>query len=332
MPGARPGPVPLPDIALRALCVSIHDVSPANWDDCARLAEALRSVADVPLTWLVVPQHHRAGGDAGRMEAGLEAALACGDELALHGYTHLDTAPRGQGLKERVLREGYSREGEFAALPADEAARRIRLGLDWFAARGWPVRGFVPPAWLMGAGAWQALSSFGFDYTTTFGYFHLLYGMEQAGHDAQAGQLEQARQSGQEVQSAQPGHVDRDGQPVQAAQPTQPAPPLWSPSLVYAARNRGGRLGSPWLADVLLRMLAQRPLIRLSLHPPDLHHPRLLRHAQATLARLLESRTAMTKAAFADRLRCVLTSKDPRSPRHASHAGHIRRSTTDHSA
>jgi len=282
----------LPGAALRAICVSIHDVAPATWDDCARLAQELRSVADVPLTWLVVPQHHRAGGDTARMEAGLEAALARGDELALHGYTHLDTAARGNGLKERLLREGYSREGEFAALTADEAARRIGLGLDWFAERGWPVRGFVPPAWLMGKGAWQALDSFDFDYTTSFAHYHLLHA---TGDNCKA------------------------------------IPPLWSPSLVYAARNRSGRLASPWLADALLRMLAQRPLIRLSLHPPDLHHPRLLRHAQATLARLLESRTAMTKAAFADRLRSF-TSTDPRSPRHASRADHSRRSRTDHSA
>jgi len=303
VPGARLGPAPSPEAAPQALCVSIHDVSPATWDDCACLAQALRSVADVQLTWLVVPQHHRGGGDAGRMEAGLEAALARGDELALHGYTHLDTAPRGYGLKERMLREGYSREGEFAALTSAEAARRIRLGLDWFAERGWPVRGFVPPAWLMGAGAWQALGSFDFDYTTSFGYFHVLPAAGQAGqraHESPAGESIQAGQS------AEAGHADREAQPAQAAPLAQAAPsvpPLWSPSLVYAARNRSGRLASPWLAGALLRMLALRPLIRLSLHPPDLHHPRLLRHAQATLARLLESRTAMTKAAFADRLR-----------------------------
>jgi len=303
VPGTRFGPAPLPEAALRALCVSIHDVSPATWDDCACLAQALRSVADVQLTWLVVPQHHRGGGDAGRMEAGLEAALARGDELALHGYTHLDTAPRGQGLKERMLREGYSREGEFAALTSDEAAHRIRLGLDWFAERGWPVRGFVPPAWLMGTGAWQALGSFDFDYTTSFGHFHLLPAAGQAGQTAHESPAGQSTQAGQ---SAEAGHADREAQPAKTAPLAQAAPsvpPLWSPSLVYAARNRSGRLASPWLAGALLRMLAQRPLIRLSLHPPDLHHPRLLRHAQATLARLLESRTAMTKAAFADRLR-----------------------------
>lgn len=241
-----------------ALCVSIHDVAPVTWPQCARLAQALREVADVPLTWLVVPHYHRAGGDLAQMEAGLECALARGDELALHGFTHLDTAPQGAGLRQRFLRGGYSHEGEFAALPAAEAARRIQRGLDWFAERGWPVRGFVPPAWLMGVGAWEALRAFDFDYTTTFPRFHLLHGGAGAS--------------------------------------------VLSPSLVYAARNRGGRLASPLLADVLALALARGPLIRLSLHPPDVRHSRLLRHAQATVARLQATHTAMTKAAFADRL------------------------------
>ena len=267
-----------------ALCVSIHDVAPVTWDECARLAEALRAVADIPLTWLVVPHYHRPGGDAARMEAGLNDALARGDELALHGFTHLDTAPRGPGLGERFLRGTYSVEGEFAALSLDEAARRIERGLDWFAARGWPVRGFVPPAWLMGEGAWQALRGFDFDYTTTFRRFHLLHGG--------------------------PGAAEVS---------------VLSPSLVYAARNRSGRLASPWLADLLALGLSRRPLVRLSLHPPDVRYPRLLRHAQATLARLLASRTALTKAAFAERL---LTSTVPSSHPPASDAHRTRHSTT----
>jgi predicted deacetylase len=271
-----------------ALCVSIHDVAPVTWDDCARLAEALRAVADIPLTWLVVPQYHRAGGDAARMEAGLACALARGDELALHGFTHLDTAPRGPGLSERFLRGTYSHEGEFAALPADEAARRIQCGLDWFAARGWPVRGFVPPAWLMGEGAWQALRAFDFDYTTTFSRFHLLHG-GSGGADVS----------------------------------------VLSPSLVYAARNRSGRLASPLLADLLALALSRRPLVRLSLHPPDVRHPRLLRHAQATLARLLAGRTALTKGAFAQRLLASsVTSTVPSSRPPASDGLRTRRSTT----
>ncbi|NNG23656.1 DUF2334 domain-containing protein [Massilia sp. ML15P13] len=291
---------------MRALCVSIHDVAPASWDECARLASAIREVADIRLTWLVVPHYHRSGGDLARMEAGLERALAAGDELALHGYTHLDTAPRGAGLAERFFRGTYSREGEFAALDAGEAARRIGLGLDWFAERGWPVRGFVPPAWLMGEGAWEALRGFDFDYTTTFRRFHLLQsqgpqvqGPQGQGPQGQGGQAQEP----QEPQAQGPQAYSLSPQAPQAFSPPGLVPPsLFSPSLVYAARNRSGRLASPVLSDLLAFALARQPLVRLGLHPPDLHHPRLLRHAQATVERLVGVRTAMTKLAFAQGL------------------------------
>ncbi|UVW30105.1 polysaccharide deacetylase family protein [Massilia sp. H6] len=285
---------------MRALCVSIHDVAPATWDDCARLADAMRDVAGVALTWLVVPHYHRAGGGLARMEAGLERALAAGDELALHGWTHFDTGPRARGMVQGFLRGRYSHEGEFAALDAAEASRRIELGLAWFAARAWPVRGFVPPAWLMGEGSWQALRTFDFDYTTSFRRFYLL------AHAAQ-----------DEAASAQ-------APPLLAAS-LRPAS-LLSPALVYAARNRSGRLASPLLADVLALALAGQPLVRLGLHPPDAHHRRLLRHAQAMLERLLVARTALTKAGFAQAL---LTSTGPSNRHHASDAIRFHHRTMD---
>jgi predicted deacetylase len=156
-------------------CVSIHDAAPSNWAGCEALARAIGEVADIPLTWLVVPRYHELDATSPAMEQGLGEYLVRGHELALHGYTHLDTAPVAGSLRSRFLRGVYTtREGEFSALPADEARRRIRLGLDWFAARGWPASGFVAPAWLLGAGAWEALREFPFEYTTTFGHFHLL--------------------------------------------------------------------------------------------------------------------------------------------------------------
>jgi predicted deacetylase len=249
------------------LCVSIHDVAPATWDDCARLREAMRAVADIPLTWLVVPRFHGSADESGPMQAQLSAAVARGDELALHGYTHLDLAPLGGGLRSRFLRSVYTtREGEFAALAEGEARRRIEMGLDWFARQGWSASGFVAPAWLLGEGTWRALRTFPFIYTTTFSRFHLL-----------------------------PGSAS-----------------VFSPSLVYTARNGAGRWFSPRAADIGAALLARAPLIRLSLHPRDAHYPALLRHAQHLLARLLDGHEAVTKAECARRL----TSMDP-SPAHS---------------
>ena len=44
--------------APHALCVSIHDVAPATWELCAKLFDAIRDVADIPVTLLVVPAYH----------------------------------------------------------------------------------------------------------------------------------------------------------------------------------------------------------------------------------------------------------------------------------
>ncbi|MFL6676198.1 MAG: DUF2334 domain-containing protein [Massilia sp.] len=251
------------------LCVSIHDVAPATWADCLRLQAALRAVADIPLTWLVVPRFHGSAAESPQMEAQLGAALARGDELALHGYTHFDTEPAAGGLRSRYLRGVYTqREGEFSALAEAQARHRIELGLNWFAQRGWTPSGFVAPAWLLGEGAWRALAAFPFEYTTTFSRFHLL----------------------------------RAGRSV------------WSPSLVYTARNRAGRLFSPLATELGAALLARAPLTRLSLHPRDAHHPALLRHAQRLVGRLLATHQAVTKAACAH----GLTSTVPRTRHHAS--------------
>lgn len=160
----------------RRLCVSIHDVAPATWQLCERLLAAVNAVAAVPLTLLVVPAYHGDSRDMPWFDRALERRLALGDELALHGYTHLDQGPPPCGLRQRYARRIYTKgEGEFAALPAQEAACRLAQGMRWFARRGWPLQGFVPPAWLLGDGGWRALRASGLLYTTTWRHFHFLH-------------------------------------------------------------------------------------------------------------------------------------------------------------
>lgn len=237
-----------------ALCVSIHDVAPETWSECEQLLQAVRAVADIPLTWLVVPHYHGSTLHSQDMEDTLAGMLARGHELALHGYTHLDDAPARAGPIERFRRAVYTEgEGEFAAIDLEDARRRIAFGIDWFRERGWPAEGFVAPAWLIGPAAWKALREFPFLYTTTFLRFHLL----------------------------------------------APQRDVFAPSLVYAARNAAGRALSPPAAGALSCLLRSSPLIRLALHPRDARHPALLCHAQHLIERLLTSRVALTKAAFA---------------------------------
>lgn len=161
---------------LRALCVSVHDVAPQTWHLCERWLQAIRAVADIPLSLLVVPAYHRQlPVHALRYEKMLEQRLGKGDELVLHGYTHLDEAPPPRGLIQRFMRQIYTqREGEFAAIDLEQARIRLEKGWFWFERRHWPLHGFVAPAWLMGESAWRALGDFPFRYTTTRRRFYLL--------------------------------------------------------------------------------------------------------------------------------------------------------------
>jgi predicted deacetylase len=165
-----------PAVLPPALCITVHDVAPATWPLCQILMQTVFNVAPVPLTHLVVPHYHRLPvADDLKYRRQLDACLRRGDELALHGYVHIDEAPRATGWRERYLREIFTRrEGEFAALAREEASRRIALGLDWFQRRGWPVQGFVAPAWLLGAESWCALRQFPFSYTSTAYRLYLL--------------------------------------------------------------------------------------------------------------------------------------------------------------
>lgn len=160
----------------RALCVSIHDVSPHTWAACRRLLRGIEEVRRIPVTLLVVPHFHRLPFvDVGSYRGWLDRRVAEGDELALHGYVHLDEGPKPLTLRERFIRHVYTlREGEFSAIDARDARNRLEMGLEWFEARGWKAEGFVAPAWMMSDDAWRALDDFPFRYTTTMPRFHLL--------------------------------------------------------------------------------------------------------------------------------------------------------------
>lgn len=294
----------------RALCVSIHDVAPATWSDCLRLLDAVRAVADIPLTWLVVPRFHDSAVQSGPCEAMLGSLLAQGHELALHGYTHLDPAPTGLSLRDYLLRHVYTqREGEFAAIGAAEARCRIQLGLDWFNERGWHPSGFVAPAWLLGREAWRALAGYPFAYTTTYRRFYLLSDDVVVSNRFQAdpfrGDPFGGDPVGDDLVGDDPVGDDRGegdrfkGYPVEGRV-------IHAPALVYAARNRAGRLLSPYAIALLARCMERAPLLRLALHPRDAQHPMLMRHMQTLLTELLHTHAPMTKDKFATSMAAAL--------------------------
>lgn len=156
-----------PGAAEQAICIVLHDAAASTRSACMRTLAAVRDVAgDAPVTLLAVPRYHGDSPSAD-FEAWLGERVQGGDELALHGWTHRDDGtPRG--WLDRLRRSHYTRgEGEFWALAEDEALRRIDAGAAWFEANGWPLAGFVAPAWLLGPGAAAALTRRRFEYTAT---------------------------------------------------------------------------------------------------------------------------------------------------------------------
>ena len=157
----------------RRLCVVLHDVAPATWPACVRVLDALQRIGDFPVTLLAVPRYHGEARDAA-FERWLCERAARGDEVALHGYTHLDER-RPRNPLDWLRRRCYTRgEAEFWDLPFDEAARRLDAGVQWLRSLGLPPAGFVAPAWLLGPEGWRALRGQPFDYTCTLRRFYLL--------------------------------------------------------------------------------------------------------------------------------------------------------------
>jgi len=156
-----------------ALCVVMHDVSPATLAHCERVLHAVREVARVPLSLLAVPRYHCALHSRD-FDGWLRWAAGGGDEVVLHGYTHWDDGVP-HGLADHLRRRVYTRcEGEFCALDEGEATRRLLAGAQWFRGLRLPLHGFVAPAWLMSEGTWAALRRFGLRYTCTLSQLVLL--------------------------------------------------------------------------------------------------------------------------------------------------------------
>ncbi|PYB84963.1 DUF2334 domain-containing protein [Pseudomonas koreensis] len=153
---------------MKAVCLVLHDVAPSTWADYQPFVEAVDALGDVPMTWLVVPDFHRHDAlDANpAFRQVLDARVARGDELALHGYYHDDQEPMPNTPRDWFMRRVYTHEGEFYRLSREAALARLHAGLDMFQRYDWPVQGFVAPAWLMSDGTRQALRELPLSYTS----------------------------------------------------------------------------------------------------------------------------------------------------------------------
>lgn len=154
----------------RALVVSIHDVAPATQD---RADEILRKIADLGATvssLLVVPDYHRQGRAMADPAfcAWLRKLEQRGHEIVLHGFFHERARRPNETTRAQLITRFYTAdEGEFYDLGYDEARALIEEAQREFAAQDFRPRGFIAPAWLLGAEAERAAIDAGMTYTTT---------------------------------------------------------------------------------------------------------------------------------------------------------------------
>ena len=157
----------------RALAVSVHDVSPATREASDAMLRDLAEAGIGTTSLLVVPDHHHRGAsdkDA-RFLAWLREQQAAGHEVVLHGFYHLREGREAEGWRRLVTEHYTAGEGEFYDLDYGEALRRLRAGREMLEGAGFEVRGFIAPAWLLGAEAEKAAKDEGFVYTTRLGGF-----------------------------------------------------------------------------------------------------------------------------------------------------------------
>jgi len=161
----------------RRLIVSIHDVSPASFDECRRAAAALRERGVARFALFVVPDFHGRHPlhDATDLVSWLQGEQSLGAEIVLHGLRHRVETPAARSAGSWFLRNLYTaRECEFEGLDRAAFAEKIEAGLHALRQAGFHPKGFVAPAWIMPRSAPDWLGNAGFAYTETLTEIELI--------------------------------------------------------------------------------------------------------------------------------------------------------------
>jgi predicted deacetylase len=152
-----------------ALIVSVHDVAPMTRPAVEKIVTELSHHRVPVCSLLVVPNYHHRGPstDDRVFVRWLQELEAQGHEIVIHGYFHERPRRDGENLPEKFFTRLYTNdEGEFYDLDYDEALRRITQAREEFVQAGLTPRGFIAPAWLLGAAAERAAREAEMEYTT----------------------------------------------------------------------------------------------------------------------------------------------------------------------
>lgn len=233
---------------MRALAVSIHDVSPFTREAVTAVLAGLARAGVARVSLLVVPDYHHRGNITADPAFGawLRELTAAGHEPVLHGYHHQRVRRPGESPRTRFFTRFYTAdEGEFFDIGRD-AARELLLRGRAEVARcaGAEPAGFIAPAWLLSPEGEAAARELGFAYTTRL-------------------------ESMIELAS---GRVHL------------------SQSLCWSTRAAWRRASSLLWNALLFRRLRQNPLLRISIHPPNVAHEKIWAQIISLVRRALTDR------------------------------------------
>ncbi len=162
----------MPPNAHRALVVSLHDVSPRTRPACERILAQLHELDVVVCSLLVIPDQHHGGHflDDPDFCEWLKGLARGGHEVVTHGYFHQRPRRADETARQKFTTRVYTAgEGEFYDLDRDTARALVAKANAELARLGLEPRGFIAPAWLLGAEAEAALRDIGVEYTTRLG-------------------------------------------------------------------------------------------------------------------------------------------------------------------
>jgi uncharacterized protein len=152
-----------------ALVVSIHDVAPATQPAAEKIISELAHLGVAVCSLLVVPNYHHRGcsTEDRAFVRWLQELETKGHEIVIHGYFHERPRKSSESVSEKLFTRFYTKgEGEFYDLDYDEALRRITRAREEFTSAGLTPRGFIAPAWLLGAPGEKAAADAELEYTT----------------------------------------------------------------------------------------------------------------------------------------------------------------------
>jgi len=162
-------------VPVSTLVVSLHDVSPLTFARCRRIVAELEGLGVNRISLLVIPDHHGRGhvGSDAALCAWLRECAAKGHEIVTHGYFHQRPRREHESVVQRLITRTYTAgEGEFFDLSRERAAELAGRGRADLRELGLDSRGFIAPAWLLGAEAEKALRDLGYAYTTRLRTVH----------------------------------------------------------------------------------------------------------------------------------------------------------------